>query len=79
MTKDCDCLKQPKKFVLPDIGVLAGNDPVAIDQAIIDLTEKDGKNLADLSYPTIDPTPQLEYGEKIGLGSRKYNLIHVDF
>ena len=78
MTKDCDCLPQKKQFILDDIGILAGFDPVAIDQAVLDLTERnDGLNIANLSYPKYNPSIQLEYGEKINLGNRKYNLIEV--
>ncbi|MBL6990255.1 MAG: DUF362 domain-containing protein [Bacteriovoracaceae bacterium] len=79
MTKDCDCLKQKEVFLLDDIGVIAGFDPVALDQAVIDLTTTDRqKNLATLSYPQLDCTKQLSYGEQIGLGSRDYNLVEID-
>ncbi len=75
MTADCDCLAQPAKYVVPDIGVIAGYDPVAIDQAVLDLTKGEGQeNIADLSYPAIPAEEQLAYGEKIGLGSRSYNI-----
>jgi hypothetical protein len=55
---------------LPDIGVLAGNDPVAIDQAVIDRTGWKIGNLARTAYPDIDYSVKLDNGEKIGLGSR---------
>jgi len=75
MTKDCDCLKQRPLFIIEDIGVLAGKDPVAIDQAVLDLTAQEkNKNISELSYPSIDATIQLKYGEQIGLGKRKYIL-----
>jgi uncharacterized Fe-S center protein len=38
MTKDCDCLDIKQKPIVADVGVLAGSDPVAIDQAVLDLT-----------------------------------------
>jgi len=79
MTKDCDCLAQPAKFVLEDIGVLMGHDPVAIDQAVLNLTGDNHKaNIATMSYPKLDPTIQLAYGEEIGLGSREYHLQTVE-
>ncbi len=79
MTKDCDCLKQEKKFILDDIGVLVGDDPVAIDQAVLDLTKQsDKKNMATIAYPKHDPTIQLAYGEKIGLGKRAYTLVEIN-
>lgn len=78
MTKDCDCMAQPEKYVVDDIGVIAGYDPVAMDQAVLDLTKnKSGRTLAEASYPGINPEIQLEYGEKIGLGSRNYRLIEI--
>lgn len=78
MTKDCDCLNEKMKPIIEDIGVLAGYDPVAIDQAILDLTKQvSGKTLPETAYPSTDASIQLAYGEKIGLGSRNYNLIET--
>jgi hypothetical protein len=75
MTKDCDCIGKEQEPVLPDVGIIASTDPVAIDQATLDLTlERSEKSLAQVSYPDLDPTIQLEHGEKIGLGRRKYDL-----
>jgi len=80
MTKDCDCGAQKPIALIADIGVLAGTDPVAIDQAVHDLTrEKAGKSLPQKAYPAVDATVQLAYGEQIGLGSRNYHLIETDF
>ncbi len=78
MTRDCDCLAHSGKLLMPDIGVLVGSDPVAIDKAVLDITTGVTKqNIATMSYPAIDPMVQLEYGQKIGLGSLKYKLIEV--
>jgi len=74
MTKDCDCIGNQSGFVMEDIGVLLGDDPVALDQAVLDLTSLKDKNLATMSYENHDPTIQISYGEKIGLGVRKYKL-----
>jgi len=80
MTKDCDCLPGKQVPIAPDIGVLAGFDPVAIDQAVIDLTNQvNDQNIAQLAHPEIDYSIQLDYGEKIGLGCRKYQLIETEF
>lgn len=75
MTKDCDCFGVKSEPIIDDIGVLAGKDPVAIDQAVLDLTIINNKNISELSYPNVDANTQLIYGEKIGLGSRSYKLI----
>ncbi len=78
MTRECDCMNVKQTPFIPDIGVLASNDPVAIDQATLDLTEKNSKvNIGKASFPHLDPSIQLEHGEKIGLGSREYELISV--
>jgi len=78
MTKDCDCQAQKPISVIDDIGVLAGTDPVAIDQAVLDLTRhKAGQSLADIAYPNLNPNIQLEYGEQIGLGSWNYNISEI--
>ena len=80
MTKDCDCLAHKPVNILEDIGVLAGTDPVAVDQAVYDLTkEQTGKSLSQIAYPALDATTQLEYGEQIGLGCRKYELVEVNY
>jgi uncharacterized Fe-S center protein len=78
VTKDCDCYGKAQKPVADDIGILASVDPVAIDQATIDVFKQHaGKSIVDLSYPSIDETVQLIHGEKIGLGQREYNLIQI--
>lgn len=78
MTRDCDCLSMKQKKIVPDLGILASDDPVSIDKATLDLTEEAyGKDLARLSYPNLDPTVQLRHAESIGLGSLQYELIKV--
>jgi uncharacterized Fe-S center protein len=78
MTKDCDCMAVSQKPLQPDLGLLACRDPVAADQAVLDLTrERFGASLAEAGWPAIDATVQLAHGEKIGLGSRAYRLQRV--
>ena len=66
---DCDCNGNPAEPDMHDIGILASNDPVALDQACIDLvyTQAEGDGLHTL-----------EHAEAIGLGSRTYTLVNVD-
>jgi len=79
MTKDCDCYGVPAEKLIPDIGILASRDPVAIDKATLDLTAKvHGKTLAELSYANQDGMIQLQHGEKVGLGSLDYDLITLE-
>jgi uncharacterized Fe-S center protein len=78
MTKECDCMSIKQTPIIDDIGILASTDPVAVDQATLDLTrQKNSKDLGRLAYPALDPNIQLAHAEKIGLGSRKYELVEI--
>jgi len=84
----CDCYGHSDAPIVGDIGILSSCDPVAIDQASIDLVNQQSGNKrsrlkAHLGpgedkfrglYPQIDWGVQLQYAEEIGLGSRKYDL-----
>jgi uncharacterized Fe-S center protein len=75
VTRNCDCMGVPEKPLFPDIGILAGHDPVAIDQAACDLVqERTGRPIQAWCERTLDPRWQLVHGERIGLGSRRYRL-----
>lgn len=79
ITKDCDCMGIPQRPLVEDIGLLASTDPVAIDQAALDLVRKrDARGLEALSYPEQDGAIQLRYAEQLGLGTRDYELVVVD-
>ncbi|MBI4979137.1 MAG: DUF362 domain-containing protein [Spirochaetes bacterium] len=78
MTKDCDCMGTHPKIVVPDIGILASNDPVAIDMATLDLTkQKAGKTIAALSFPQLDPMVQIDHAVSLGMGTKEYRLVTV--
>jgi len=74
MTKDCDCMCLDAPEIVEDIGILASIDPIAVDQASVDLIhEKSGRDLLrDLT--NVDWRIQLEHGKKIGLGNTEYVL-----
>ena len=79
MTKDCDCFNVNQHKLIPDIGILASSDPVAIDKATLDLTTKaHGKSLAEMSYAHHDAMIQIAHAAKIGMGSLEYTLIQLD-
>ncbi len=90
MSPDCDCWNFSDASLVPDLGVLASTDPVAIDQASLDLVTRAtglpgsrGEGLAagvDKFHEVtgIDGTPILEYGEHMGLGTRSYELEVVE-
>ncbi|MDP1551493.1 MAG: DUF362 domain-containing protein [Methanobacteriaceae archaeon] len=91
ITPDCDCVPWSDAPMVPDIGILASNDPVAIDTASYDLvnSQKGFKNsLLDKNFKKgedkfkgvwdgVDGTKQLEYAEKMGMGTREYELIRL--
>lgn len=94
VSPNCDCHGENDAPILPDIGMLASFDPVAIDQACVDLCEKaepirnsqlgdnmakpdfhDHGNVWHNSNPNVAWKETLEHGEKIGLGTREYELV----
>ncbi len=78
VTKDCDCMPDPGPPLFPDIGILSSRDPVAVDQAVLDLIEeRTGAPLGKWAYEEIDPTIQLARAEELGLGSRAYRLVTI--
>ena len=90
----CDCCSWNDAPIIPNIGMLASFDPVALDQACLDLSCKVaanknsvlGENMAkpdfvDYGDPFTNTEPSVEWkgtlahGEKIGLGTREYELV----
>lgn len=78
VSPNCDCYGHNDPPIVSDIGVLASTDPVAIDQACVDLVNKAARDdIFRKLYPEADWNVQLDYAEKIGLGRRKYQLINI--
>lgn len=76
---DCDCDGNPAEPDMHDIGILASNDPVALDQACIDLVyaQRDGDGASLVSrIESRNGLHTLEHAEEIGLGSRKYTIVN---
>lgn len=84
MSVDCDCDSHPADPKLKDIGILASTDPVALDQACLDLVFNHKAQPGDDEKPLIERinrqhgTYITDYAEKIGLGSKKYSLLMVE-
>jgi uncharacterized Fe-S center protein len=79
MTRDCDCGHGDPRRVMPDVGILGSEDPVAVDMATLDVTrDRTGTDLARLSHPHIDPMVQLLHAQKLGMGTTRYALEPVD-
>ncbi len=77
ITPRCDCCSFADKPVVEDIGILASKDAVAIDKASYDLIcKKAGRDIFNEIHG-IDGTVQIEEGERIGVGSKEYELIEL--
>ena len=79
LSVDCDCDTSPAEPDMHDIGILASYDPVALDQACVDLVyaAADGQSLVN-RIESRNGIHTLEQAEKIGLGSRTYTLVNLD-
>ena len=79
LSVDCDCDSSPAEPDMHDIGILASTDPVALDQASVDLIyeAEDGASLVE-RMESRNAEHVLEHGEEIGLGSRSYQLVSID-
>ena len=81
LSVDCDCDSSPEDPKMGDISILASLDPVALDKACTDLvraSEDHGKIHLIERIDSRNGMHTLEYGEKIGLGSQKYELVKLD-
>ncbi|MCX8045224.1 MAG: DUF362 domain-containing protein [Desulfobacterota bacterium] len=87
----CDCYGHADFPIVPDIGILASKDPVAVDQASVDCINackgleastlkshhEPGQDKFRGLYPQINWEHQLEYAVRLGLGTRDYRMIEV--
>ncbi len=79
LSVDCDCDGSPAEPDMHDIGILASYDPVALDQACVDLvySAEDGDSLIQ-RIESRNGLHTLEHAQAIGLGSRDYELVSID-
>lgn len=90
VTPHCDCAGWSDTPIVNDIGILASKDPVAIDQTSADMVNAAQANPSSSiikgvkkgldnirSANDLDWSIQLAYGEEVGLGSRKYEIIQI--
>ena len=79
LSVDCDCDSNPAAPDMHDIGILASIDPVALDQACVDLVyaAEDGQSLVN-RIESRNGIHTLEHAEKIGFGSRDYQIVSID-
>ncbi|MDO8136782.1 MAG: DUF362 domain-containing protein [Candidatus Brocadiales bacterium] len=78
VTEQCDCMDRAYQPAFEDIGILASRDPVAVEQASVDLVlEHVGEDFFRKSWPGIDYHAQIDYAAEIGLGQKDYQLVDV--
>ncbi len=87
----CDCMPYNDAPIVKNIGILASQDPVAIDRASVDLVNKEhllpgscikegngaGLDKFRAVYPKVDWNLQLDYAEQLGLGTQGYVLEKI--
>jgi uncharacterized Fe-S center protein len=87
----CDCYNSNDLPIVPDVGMFASFDPVALDLACaeavmaqpinpgsqLDLAKKEGLDHFLTSSPGSDWRSQISHGEKIGLGPARYELVKI--
>ena len=81
MSVDCDCCAVAEDPCMKDIGILASLDPIAIDQACIDLVNKSddpGKEHFLERVNSRHGIHTIEAAAELGFGSREYELINID-
>jgi hypothetical protein len=91
VSPSCDCYGHSDAAIIPDLGILASTNPVALDQACADLVNQ-ARGLPNTAmqtghepgcdkfrgvHPQIDWEVQLQHGEKVGLGKRAYELVRL--
>ncbi len=81
LSVDCDCDAHQTDPVMEDLGIVASLDPVANDQAFIDMVWASKDEGAKLLRERVERQVGrhiLPYAEEIGLGTTKYELINID-
>ncbi|MBR1941274.1 MAG: DUF362 domain-containing protein [Bacteroidaceae bacterium] len=84
MTVDCDCVATPEPVKLKDMGIMASLDPVALDQACVDMVFNHVSSEGDDAKPLQERisrqhgTHTIDHAEKIGLGTKQYTIVSID-
>jgi uncharacterized Fe-S center protein len=88
----CDCYPCSDRAIVPDLGIAASMDPVALDQVSCDMVNnapgvretaltsayQPGEDKFHALHPKIDWQIQLDYAQEIGLGTRSYRLVEIE-
>jgi len=86
----CDCCNFTNASIVPDLGILLSDDPIAIDKASADLINDAPYNLSlstmdkfkdkdkfKAIYQDIDWNWQLDYGQQMGIGNKEYKIVKI--
>jgi uncharacterized Fe-S center protein len=73
ISPECDCFHSNEPMIAPDVGILASSDPVALDQACLDLVREP----ISKAHPELDPDEQLAAAARLGAGERKYEIKNI--
>lgn len=80
LSVDCDCDAHPAAPEMGDLGIMASLDPVALDQACVDMvfnSTDPGKIHLTERINSRHGTHTLDYAEQIGMGSKNYELVEL--
>ena len=81
LSVDCDCVAAPEEPKMGDLGILASLDPVALDRACVDrvrASEDHGKVHLIERIDSRNGMHTLDYAERLGMGSQRYELVELD-
>lgn len=81
LSVDCDCNSHPEEPCMKDIGILASLDPVALDEACLDLIYQSNDSGRDHLVERIERQNGryiIPYAEQIGVGCKEYELVSLD-
>lgn len=84
MTVDCDCVATPEPVKLKDMGIMASLDPVALDQACVDMVFNHVSTEGDDAHPLQERissqhgTHTIDHAAKLGMGTQNYKVVSID-
>lgn len=84
LSVDCDCDSHPSDPEMLDVGIFASTDPVALDNACLDVVYNMKPTEGNDPRPLIERVESrngrhtVDYAEKIGLGTKNYRLVSID-
>ena len=80
MSVDCDCCAVAEDPCMADIGILASLDPIAVDQACLDLvyaSDDPGRDHLVERIESLNGVRTVESAAALGFGTREYELVEL--